>query len=106
MRKGLCGRVPVQSFIDASEWRVQQICSEDGWRVSSNLCISDSTMTVYDVTSEWDECGCCKVTRLRRRQQKVVVACNNVGNQCLPVHYEKYNNQSPTNVPCIGPTDL
>uniref|UniRef100_A0A671XL53 Ribonuclease A-domain domain-containing protein n=1 Tax=Sparus aurata TaxID=8175 RepID=A0A671XL53_SPAAU len=93
--------VPVQSFIDASEVDVQQICRKGGHRVKNggNLCISASSMTVYDVKSKHAN-GQCTVTSLIHRQQEVVVACNKVGNVCLPVHYQGYENQQPTKQNC------
>ena len=97
----LCGRAPVQSIIDTSQNQVKKICSDGGKRVESggNLCISTSDMTVHEVTSEYvnEECT---VTRLRHRQQKVVVACDKVGNVCRPVHYQAYRNQQPTEQDC------
>ena len=100
-RKKLCDRVPLQSFIDDSEVNVQKICRNGGRRVKSggNLCISASSLTVYDVESKHAN-GQCTVTSLSHRQQKVVVACDKVANVCLPVHYQGYKNQQPTKQNC------
>ena len=100
-KKGLCDRVPLQSFIDTSEDDVKKICRNGGKRVESggNLCISASGMTVYDVRSK-NANGKCTVTSLTHGQQRVVVACNKVGNVCLPVHYEAYRSQQPTKQNC------
>lgn len=105
MKSKLCGRVPVQSFIDADEGQVKQICRKAGWRVNGatgskgNLCISNSIMTVYNVQSVSK--GGCKVKRAKPCKHKVVVACNKVENQCFPVHYEKYQGQKPGKEPCM-----
>ncbi|CAG05744.1 unnamed protein product [Tetraodon nigroviridis] len=58
--KQLCGRAPVQSFIQADQGQVSQVCGSSGQRVENggNLCISDSEMTVYDVKSREKDGGC------------------------------------------------
>uniref|UniRef100_A0A3B4UTB5 Ribonuclease A-domain domain-containing protein n=1 Tax=Seriola dumerili TaxID=41447 RepID=A0A3B4UTB5_SERDU len=88
--KRLCGRAPVQTFIDARVGAVHQICSRSGLRVQSspgNLCISRSRMQVFDVISDQN----CSMNRMRvqKGSQKVIVACDKVNNRCLPVHFEK-----------------
>lgn len=104
MKSKLCGRVKVQSFIDADEGQVRQICRDAGWRVDGatgrkgNLCISNSTMTVYDVQSERKGC---RVNSANLRKHNVVVACNKVENQCFPVHYEKYQSQKQGKKRCM-----
>lgn len=65
-----------------------------------NLCISKSSMDVYDVTSMSIN-GLCRVVRAQVARQPVVVACNKVNSQCLPVHYEKYIGQSPDDRACM-----
>lgn len=105
VKKGLCGRTPVQSFINAAASQVDQICRGGGRQVrgatggTGNLCISNSVLTVYDVCSNMSG-SVCKVSSAKRRQHKVVVACDKVENICRPVHYERYNNQQPGNVVC------
>ncbi|XP_056884362.1 uncharacterized protein LOC130523260 isoform X2 [Takifugu flavidus] len=71
VKKGLCGRVPVQSFIQATEAQVVQVCGTAGSRVvgGGNLCISKSEMKIYDVVSE------CSVKNVTVRRHKVVLAC-------------------------------
>lgn len=89
MNKGLCGRVPVQSFIKAPEAQVVKVCGAAGKRVvgGGNLCISKSEMEIYEVVSE------CIVKNVTPRHHKVVLACDKVGKKFLPVHYEKFSSQ-------------
>lgn len=84
-KNGLCGRAPVQSFIQATKDQVVQVCGTKGSRVvgGGNLCISKSTMKIYHVESE------CFVKNVNVHHHKVVLACDKVGRKCLPVHYEK-----------------
>lgn len=96
---GLCGRTPVQSFIDAPLGQVQQICSPAGRLVYANLCISSLSMNVYDVYSSFSTF--CSVQVVLNLPQYVIVACDNVGNLCLPVHYQKNGGQIPGNIPCV-----
>uniref|UniRef100_A0A3B4X123 Ribonuclease A-domain domain-containing protein n=1 Tax=Seriola lalandi dorsalis TaxID=1841481 RepID=A0A3B4X123_SERLL len=97
--KGLCGRTQVQTFIDAGVGAVQQICGWSGRRLqghSGNLCISTSCMRLYDVRSSHN----CRCIRVRKYQKQVIVACDKVYNQCLPVHFERNSGQRPSNRPC------
>uniref|UniRef100_A0A3B5JZP8 Uncharacterized protein n=1 Tax=Takifugu rubripes TaxID=31033 RepID=A0A3B5JZP8_TAKRU len=96
VKKGLCGRVPVQSFIQATEAQVVQVCGTAGSRVvgGGNLCISKSEMKIYDVVSE------CSVKNVSVRRHKVVLACEKVGNKRLPVHYEKFKSQTAGDKNC------
>lgn len=95
-KNGLCGRVPVQSFIRATKAQVAQVCGTAGNRVvgSGNLCISQSTMEIYDVESE------CFVKNVTVRHHKVVLACDKVGQKCLPVHYKKFKHQTAGDKNC------
>lgn len=89
-RKKLCGRTAVQSFIDEDEDKVKQVCGTSGNQVvpqpgrSGNLCISKKKMRVYDVYSTK-----CSRINSKMKIRKVVLACDKVGNRCLPVHYQK-----------------
>lgn len=100
VKQGLCGRTNPQSFINAGVNEVDQVCrtgkrkADDG-----NLCISASEMEVYDVIS-YETNKKCSVTKVTGSNHKVVLACNNVSNRCLPVHYEKWNNQKADRVNC------
>lgn len=104
-KKKLCGRVPIQSFIDADPARVDQICGRAGWRIKGaagskgNLCISQSTMKVYDVKSK-KQGGKCSIEYVHLKNDAVVVACDKVEGDCLPVHYEPYTNQKKDKHTC------
>lgn len=101
---GLCGRTPKQSFIDTTESNVRKICSASGWRLRNvdgskrNLCMSDSLLQIYDVMSKNN--GGCTVQKVKKNRRKVIVACDKVDNQCLPVHFEAYRHQMPSNRHC------
>ncbi|XP_076145801.1 uncharacterized protein LOC143127999 [Alosa pseudoharengus] len=90
--KGLCGRVPVQSFFQRNdEGKVKYICEGQGFVYKDNLCVSQETFTVIHVTSDAKPC---RVTEVVPKEQKVMLACDTIANvECLPVHYEKYNGQ-------------
>uniref|UniRef100_A0A3Q0RRQ6 Uncharacterized protein n=1 Tax=Amphilophus citrinellus TaxID=61819 RepID=A0A3Q0RRQ6_AMPCI len=83
---------------------VNTICSNDGRRLTDtatyegNLCISNSNMLIYDVTFKRTNSGC--DINVASDQRPVIVACNKVGNRCLPVHFQKYEHQTPSNIPC------
>ncbi|XP_025761862.1 uncharacterized protein LOC112846516 [Oreochromis niloticus] len=97
--EGLCNR-PLQSFIKKKdEKRVVKICNGSGRRVRDNLCISTSTFKIYDVEVNTSSC---RITRITENTTKVIVACDKVGNQCRPVHFEKYVFQEPTDERCHG----
>ncbi|ROL43139.1 hypothetical protein DPX16_1777 [Anabarilius grahami] len=102
-RNGLCGRAPQQSFLRKNnEDRVKGICHERGVRYSGNMCISKSSLKVYIVRSHYDSNRKCRA-HVRSRYYYVVVACDVVVNQCLPVHYQTQTTSRPSgNLPC-GP---
>lgn len=97
-------RTSVQSFIENDVQDVNMICSNDGRRLTEtvtyagNLCISNSNMLIYDVTFKKTNSGC--DINVASNQRPVIVACNKVGNRCLPVHFQKYEHQTPSNMPC------
>ncbi|KAG5261186.1 hypothetical protein AALO_G00301010 [Alosa alosa] len=94
----LCGRVPLQSFLQKTdEMAVQSICRGSGVNLQQNLCISRRPFLVYAVWSQKLPRKGCRIRRLQRSQHPVVVACDAVANQCLPVHYEGYRGQVPGN---------
>lgn len=99
----LCGRGAVQSFIDAPEDDVKQICSNSGWRLNDNgnFCGSNNTMTTYDVKSTQKKKHCTVVNVDVVSTQYVVVGCNKVGNDCLPVHFEKKVKTPRIGEPCM-----
>ncbi len=95
-KKGLCGRTAKQSFLrSADSNKIKDICNGQGTKVENNLCISQNKFDVYIVESSNDK-GKCKVTRYPNKQYYVTVACDNVDNQCLPVHYQTQTETEPT----------
>lgn len=102
--QGLCGRVSVQTFIETGQ-DVNGICGNNGRRLNNaqkythNLCISISTMQVYNVKSQKTN-NVCTVSSVTSGHSHVTVACNKIGNVCHPVHYESDQGQTPDNVPC------
>ncbi|CAB1416873.1 unnamed protein product [Pleuronectes platessa] len=106
--KGLWCRTPKQSFILANMTKdVLQICSRSGLYVKGNLCSSSLKMLVFEVLSS--KCPPKNETRKQRfntrikvteTQQFVIVACDMVGNMCLPVHFEGNKSLNRTNETC------
>lgn len=103
-KEGLWCRTPVQSFIEDSESKVDRICSKDGRRLADtvtypgNLCISSSDMLIYEVTIRKTNKGC--DIDVSQDSRPAIVACDKVENRCLPVHFQRYEHQSPSKVPC------
>ncbi|KAA0712456.1 hypothetical protein E1301_Tti012943 [Triplophysa tibetana] len=86
-RTNLCGRKLIQSFVRKDdELRIRKICTRRGFRYRDNLCISSKRVKVYFVNSTLNN-GHCHVHHLSYRSKYVIVACENVANICLPVHY-------------------
>lgn len=95
---GLLGRTPVQSFFKKKdEEAVRAICNGEGRVYKNNLYISDKEFEVCHVTT--DQNG---TVHVELKTQCVIVACNRIGDECVPVHYEKYNNQIPSDKVCGG----
>lgn len=95
---------PRQSFIEGWDvGSVAYICNGGGYPIlppqPGNLCMSSFRLLVYDLTV--DNNG--RVTSLMQNVQYVIVACDVVVNQCLPVHFERYFHQMPdlTAGPCM-----
>ncbi|CAK6975569.1 uncharacterized protein LOC124054203 [Scomber scombrus] len=99
--QGLCGRVEEQSFIEAkNKENVLGICGSAGYRLSTegkDWCISQSPMKVFQIKSTKNPC---KIEDPTHSEHRVIVACSKVENICRPVHYQKYENQSPGNNAC------
>ncbi|XP_029931563.1 uncharacterized protein LOC115376211 [Myripristis murdjan] len=100
-KKGLCKRTEVQSFLNSRDCRkVKGICNGHGTRkqipynLNENICISDTKMTVYDVKVNMSS-KLCTVIKAEQRKGYVMVACDEVGNRCRPVHYQRYNGETP-----------
>lgn len=86
-RMRLCGREARQSFIQKDEEnRIIEICTSRGYLYSGNMCISSSKFTVFIVKSKKTDDGWCEV-QVQTQSSYVIVACEIVVNQCLPVHY-------------------
>ncbi|KAM7377085.1 hypothetical protein PAMA_013729 [Pampus argenteus] len=94
----LCNR-PRQSFIrKEDEQKALQICQGSGWNVKDNLCVSDSSMKVYELEVEVE--NDCKVKLLDTKgtdNKYVTVACDKIENKCVPVHYETADLELPKN---------
>ncbi|KAK7171205.1 hypothetical protein R3I94_001211 [Phoxinus phoxinus] len=105
--KGLCGsdRPSRQSFLSRSnEKYITQICNGRGSKYSGNLCISNNRFSVYIVTKNNNPWSC-EVQTIERNSYYVVVACNVVDNQCLPVHYQTQTDTPGHGAICRPPTN-
>lgn len=83
---GGCDR-PTQSFLHPKDLdRVKDVCtSKGGKRFKENLCISSQLFTFVTVRSEQGTCG---IRSIREETKHLILACEVVSNQCLPVHFE------------------
>lgn len=81
-----CGR-PTQSFLKPEDLaRVKEVCSErGGQRLKDNLCISRQSFTFVTVRSEMGTCG---IKSVREETKHLILACEVLGDDCLPVHFE------------------
>jgi len=77
---------PIQSFFLSSEAsRVIAVCSSGGKRNEGDRCISKEPLTFFTVKVNNKK----QVTKVHiEKNQHVILACNKIGNQCLPVHFE------------------
>lgn len=90
----LCGRTRLQSFLRKNENdSIIRICNGRGVRRGHNLCTSQRRFTVYTVESALRN-GRCEV-QFQTERSYVIVACEVIGNRCLPVHYERQTNTAP-----------
>uniref|UniRef100_W5LZL3 Uncharacterized protein n=1 Tax=Lepisosteus oculatus TaxID=7918 RepID=W5LZL3_LEPOC len=88
-KSGLCGRTKIQSFIDASsEYKLKKICRRGGKRYRDNLCISTSDFRLFEVESMKDNNGKCLVKAVKIDNKHIILACDKIGNECVPVHYQ------------------
>lgn len=83
---GDCSR-PTQSFLDPEEVeRVKAVCSKmGGRRYKDNLCISQQPFTFVTVRSFQGTCG---IKSVRKETKHLILACELLDNQCVPVHFE------------------
>lgn len=96
MNKTGCGR-PTQSFLDPKDLqRVNEVCTNKGGeRYKDNLCISRQSFTFVTVRSEPGTCG---IRSVREETKHLILACEVLGNDCLPVHFEgNPEDQKPQN---------
>lgn len=83
---GGCHR-PTQSFLPTSDLeRVKAVCTNKGGvTYMDNLCISRQPFTFFTVRSEQGTCG---IRSVRKETKHLILACEELSNQCLPVHFE------------------
>ncbi|KAL1259255.1 hypothetical protein QQF64_009832 [Cirrhinus molitorella] len=83
-----CGR-PTQSFFRASEkQRVENVCTNAGGKtLSGNLCISKEKFSFVTVRVETSE-GACGIRNIRNETKHIILACEQIGDACQPVHFE------------------
>lgn len=86
MHNGGCDR-PTQSFLDKNDLeKVKAVCTNRGGKVyKENLCISRQPFTFVTVRSEQGTCG---IRSVRKESKHLILACEVLENQCLPVHFE------------------
>lgn len=93
-----CGR-PTQSFFRASEkQRVENVCTKGGGKtLSSNLCISKEKFSFVTVRVDINE-GACGIRNIRNETKHIILACEQIGDACQPVHFEgNPENTAPSN---------
>lgn len=93
---GGCDR-PTQSFLHPKELdRVKAVCtSAGGSTYKENLCISRQPFTFVTVRSEPGTCG---IRNVRQETKHLILACEVLENQCVPVHFEgNPENLKPSN---------
>ncbi|XP_042346193.1 uncharacterized protein LOC121945893 [Plectropomus leopardus] len=93
---GGCDR-PTQSFLPTRDLeRVKAVCTNKGGKVyKDNLCISREPFTFVTVRSELGTCG---IRSVRLENKHLILACEELSNQCLPVHFEgNSENAVPSN---------
>lgn len=81
-----CGR-PTQSFLSSKDLdKVREVCSSKGGMThKENLCISRESFTFVTVRSVPHTCG---IKSVREEKKHLILACEVLGDDCLPVHFE------------------
>lgn len=81
-----CGR-PTQSFLNPKDLdRVREVCTNKGGETyKENLCISRQSFTFVTVRSEPGTCG---IRSIQKESKHLILACEVLGSNCLPVHFE------------------
>lgn len=84
--QGGCSR-PTQSFIQPSEEKkVDAVCSSSGGKAyKENMCISAQPFSFTTVRLEPGTCG---IKSISNERKHLILACDVLDNQCLPVHFE------------------
>ncbi|XP_012721286.2 angiogenin [Fundulus heteroclitus] len=93
---GGCDR-PTQSFLHPDELdKVRSVCSSQGGKqLKDNLCISKQPFTFVTVRSFQGTCGIKSITQ---ETKHLILACEVLENQCVPVHFEgNSRNEKPSN---------
>ncbi|KAG8009709.1 hypothetical protein GBF38_004880 [Nibea albiflora] len=85
-RKRGCNR-PTQSFLQRKDLtRVKDVCTRKGGMLHKrNLCISRRPFTFVTVRIDRRTC---RVRSVRVNTKYLILACDRLDNQCLPVHFE------------------
>ncbi|XP_034554532.1 uncharacterized protein LOC117823438 [Notolabrus celidotus] len=83
---GGCDR-PTQSFLHPRDLeKVKNVCTNKGGkRLRENLCISKESFSFVTVRSVPGTCGIKSITE---EIKHLILACELLSNQCLPVHFE------------------
>ncbi|MEQ2235977.1 hypothetical protein ILYODFUR_007775 [Ilyodon furcidens] len=83
---GGCDR-PTQSFLHPDELeKVQSVCTSRGGKMlKENLCISKQPFTFVTVRSTQGTCG---IRSINKETKHLILACEVLENQCVPVHFE------------------
>lgn len=94
----MCGR-PTQSFFRANErQRVDHVCTKAGGKtLSGNYCISKDQFSFVTVRVNNVE-GACGISSIRNESKHIILACDDIGDVCQPVHFEgNPENKLPSN---------
>ncbi|XP_056157748.1 uncharacterized protein LOC130132467 [Lampris incognitus] len=102
---GGCENRPTQSFLHQRDLeRVKAVCSSHGGKTfKENLCISQEAFSFVTVRSEPGTCG---LKSVHADNKHLILACEALENQCLPVHFEgNSQNAKPDNNAraCVDP---
>ncbi|TKS82115.1 hypothetical protein D9C73_016224 [Collichthys lucidus] len=93
---GNCDR-PTQSFLQPKDVdKVKGVCTSEGGVIyKENLCISRQSFTFVTVRIDTSTCS---IKSVQNETKHLILACDRLDNQCLPVHFEgNPNNSKPNN---------
>lgn len=94
----MCGR-RTQSFFRANEkQRVENVCTMAGGKtMAGNLCISKEKFSFVTVRIDATD-GACGIRSMRNESKHIILACEEIGDACQPVHFEgNPENRAPSN---------